>query len=234
MLEIRNLSVRYSELTVVRHVSIAVGPSEIITLLGSNAAGKSTIIRAISGLIQDTEGEIFFDDKKISSLSTKDRVECGIIQVPEGRRLFANMTVEENLIMGSFCKRAKPKRKSNLEKVYSLFPRIKERKWQQAGSLSGGEQQMCALGRALMAEPRLLMLDEPSLGLAPIIVSDIFKKIEQLHEEDVAILLVEQNVKKSLEIADRGYVLKNGEIVIQGSNNELLQNSELQKAYLGI
>ncbi len=234
MLSLTGVSVSYGDLQVIRNVSMGVHTGEIVTLIGANASGKSTLIKAISGILGNMRGRITFDGKDISGLSAGARVELGLIQVPEGRRLFPSMTVEENLVMGSICKRAKAKRADNLEKVYELFPRVLERRGQLAGSLSGGEQQMCAIGRAIMAEPRLLMLDEPSLGLGPMVVSDIFRTIVSLRSSDVTILLVEQNAKKALSVSDRAYILKDGMITLEGRGQDLLANNDVKKAYLGV
>ena len=234
MLDLSGVSVSYGDLRVIRGVHVNVKDGEIVTLIGANAAGKSTMIKAISGLLPGVEGRITFDGGDVSALPAEARVELGLIQVPEGRRLFPSMTVEENLVMGSICRRAKPKRKANLERVYALFPRVRERREQLAGSLSGGEQQMCAIGRAMMAEPRLLMLDEPSLGLAPLVVADIFRTIVALRETGVTVFLVEQNAKKALSVSDRAYVLKDGEIAQEGRGRDLLENDDVKRAYLGV
>lgn len=234
MLTIKNLSVTYGQLKVLNDISFKVKEGEIVSLIGANAAGKSTTLNSISRIVPTESGEILFEKKRIDRMQSNRIIELGIIQVPEGRRIFPYMTVQDNLDMGSYNKKAREKRKIALEKVYGLFPRLAERRNQLGGSMSGGEQQMLAIGRGLMAMPRILMLDEPSLGLAPVVVQTIFKVLKQVNAEDVTVLLVEQNVKKSLNISVRGYVLENGKIVLEGKSKELLQNSYLRKAYLGM
>ena len=234
VLTIKNLNVTYGQLKVLNDISFKVKEGEIVSFIGANAAGKSTTLNSISRIIPIESGEILFEEKRIDRMQSNRIIELGIIQVPEGRRVFPYMTVQDNLDMGSYNKKAREKRKIALEKVYGLFPRLAERRNQLGGSMSGGEQQMLARGRGLMAMPRILMLDEPSLGLAPVVVQLIFKVLKQVNGEGVTVLLVEQNVKKSLNISDRGYVLENGKIVLKGTDKELLQNSYLRKAYLGM
>ena len=234
MLTIDNLNVSYGQLHVLQDVCLEIKEDEIVSLIGANAAGKSTFLNSISQIISIQSGTIQFNDRPIHELRSDEIIELGIIQVPEGRRIFPFMTVQDNLDMGSFNYRARDKYKSSLAKVYDLFPRLAERRKQLAGSMSGGEQQMLAVGRGLMAVPRILMLDEPSLGLAPLVVQSIFDVLEQVNRDGMTILMVEQNVKKSLGLADRGYVLENGRIVMEGAGSELLQNAHLKKAYLGI
>ena len=234
MLTIKNLSVTYGQLKVLNDISFKVNEGEIVSLIGANAAGKSTTLNSISRIIPIKNGEILFEEKRIDTMQSDRIIALGIIQVPEGRRIFPYMTVQDNLDMGSYNQKAREKRKTTLEKVYDLFPRLAERKSQLGGSMSGGEQQMLAIGRGLMAMPKLLMLDEPSLGLAPVVVQTIFEVLKQVNAEEVTVLLVEQNVKKSLNISVRGYVLENGKIVLEGTSKELLQNNYLRKAYLGM
>ncbi len=219
---------------VLKDVSLAVGKGEIVSLIGANAAGKSSMMNAISSLVPISSGEILFGGERIDSLPSYEIIARGIIQVPEGRRVFPYMTVKENLLMGSYNRRAREKNKESLQRVYELFPRLAERENQLGESMSGGEQQMLAVGRGLMAVPRIMMLDEPSLGLAPIIVEMIFKVLQEVNRQGMTILLVEQNVKESLDIAARGYVLENGRIVLEGPGKDLLQNAHLKKAYLGM
>lgn len=234
MLTIKKLNVTYGQIQVLRDVSLEVKEAEIVSLIGANGAGKSTTLNSVSRIIPIKSGEIHFEGKRVDGLQSNEIIELGIIQVPEGRRIFPYMTVQDNLDMGSYNKKAREKRKESLERVFGLFPRLAERRNQLAGSMSGGEQQMLAIGRGLMTVPRILMLDEPSLGLAPLLVETIFSVLEQINKEGVTVLLVEQNVKKSLSISNRGYVLENGNIALEGIGEELLQNSYLRKAYLGI
>jgi len=234
MLKINNLNAYYGELQVLWDVSFKVEKGEIVSIVGANGAGKTTTLNAIMGLLCKAQGEIEFLGKRIDDLPTYKRVELGISLVPEGRQLFPYMTVIENLKLGAYTKEAYSKIDDTLEEVYQLFPRLKEREKQRAGTLSGGEQQMVAIGRALMSRPKLLMLDEPSLGLAPNLVAEIFNTIKKLNEAGTSILVVEQNVHDILEIADRGYVLENGKIIMEGEGEKLLKNEYLKKAYLGI
>lgn len=234
MLEIKKLNVGYGDLRVLYDVDLSIKKGQIVVLIGSNAAGKSTLLKSVSRTISIESGNIIWKGEDLKSCRIKEIVEKGLIQIPEGRKLFPFMTVQENLEVGSYSKRAKRDREESINEVYSLFPRLRERKNQFAGSLSGGEQQMCAIGRAMMAKPELLMLDEPSLGLAPILVQDVFDIVKTLNKRGVTILLVEQNVQHSLEIADYAYVLENGKIVLEGKGQELLADTKLKKAYLGM
>jgi branched-chain amino acid transport system ATP-binding protein len=234
MLKVANLKVNYGNFEALRSVSLQVGAGEIVALLGANGAGKSTTINTISGLTDMRSGELSFDGHDLTELPAHHRVELGIIQVPEGRKLFPFMTVLDNLLVGSFAKDARHQRGETLEMVYGLFPKLADRKDQLAGTLSGGEQQMCAVARGLMAKPKILMLDEPSLGLAPIMVETIFEAIAKINTLGTSILLVEQNVLYALEIANRGYVIETGETVLQGTSQELGGNEDLRKAYLGL
>lgn len=234
MLKIENINVFYGGFEALRSVSFEVKPGEIVALLGANGAGKTTTINTISGLTELKGGTIIFNDEKINGLPAYERVKRGIVQVPEGRKLFPTMTVLENLLVGSYLEEGRKHRAETLDKVFALFPKLEERKDQMAGTLSGGEQQMCAIGRGMMAQPKILMLDEPSLGLAPIIVEKIFEAIVQINKSGTSILLVEQNVLLALEIANKGYVLETGETVLEGSNKDLMGNEGLRKAYLGL
>ncbi len=233
MLKIRDLNVHYGGIHALRGVSIDVPENKIVTLIGANGAGKSTTLRSIIGLVKNSSGSVIYNGEDITNRKTKDIVSKGVVMVPEGRRVFPNLTVEENLILGAYIRKDKEKIKTDMEWVYELFPRLKERLWQKAGTMSGGEQQMLAVGRALMTKPKLLMMDEPSLGLAPLIVKDIFDIIKEIHKQGVTILLIEQNAKAALEVADYGYVLETGSIVLEGEGIDLLSNDEVQKAYLG-
>ena len=234
MLELNGIEAKYDDMQVLFGVSMRVDANEIVALVGSNAVGKTTLLKIISAVLKQSAGAITLEGRDISNMTSMEIVDLGIIQIPEGRKLFPHMSVQENLEVGSITPRSKKDRKHNLEMVYDLFPKLKERKKQMAGSLSGGEQQMCAIGRGLMGNPKLLMLDEPSLGLAPIIVMEVFDIIRKLHEQGVTILLVEQNVQHSLTIAQRGYVLEHGRIIMEGSGEELLENPHLKTAYLGL
>lgn len=234
MLKVTNLNSFYGEVQVLKDVSINVNKGEIVTLLGANAAGKSTLISCVSRTLKTFDGEIEFDGKRIENLNPDKIVELGLIQCPEGRLLFPKLSVQENLELGAFNKRSRAERKKRLEYVYSLLPRLGERSTQMAGSLSGGEAQMCAIGRGLMAQPILLMLDEPSLGLAPKIVIEIMNLIKKIRDEGTTVLLVEQNVRQSLKLSDRAYVMENGKIIMEGKGREMLNMDEIKKAYLGI
>ena len=233
MLEIRDLRAGYGQVQVLHGVDLDVAQGEIVALLGSNGAGKSTLNNNVSGIFRPFGGRIRFAGEDVTAAASERMVELGVIQVPEGRRIFPNMTVRENLELGGY-RRGKARRAENLARVVEVFPRLAERFGQIAGTLSGGEQQMLAIGRGLMAEPRLLILDEPSLGLSPILVEEVFGLIRRLHEQGLAILLVEQNVFQSLEIADRAYVLENGAIVLAGASAELIGDAGLKKSYLGM
>ena len=232
MLNIQGINVYYGNIHAIKDVSFHVHPGEIVTLIGANGAGKSTVLKTISGLLRTKTGEITFDGQDIRTTAPHKIVGMGLAHVPEGRRVFLSMTVEENLEMGAFPQPISGVGAS-LADVYERFPRLKERRRQIAGTLSGGEQQMLAMGRALMSRPRLLMLDEPSMGLAPILVQQIFDIIRELHAAGTTILLVEQNARMALSIADRGYVLETGCIVLEGTGQELMQSDAVKKAYLG-
>ena len=233
LLEVQDLRAGYGPVEVLRGVSLAVGAGEIVALLGSNGAGKSTLNNNVSGIYRPTAGAVRFDGNDIAGTASAAIVAAGLIQVPEGRRVFPNLSVRENLELGSY-RRARPRRRQNLDKVVATFPRLSERFAQKAGTLSGGEQQMLAIGRALMAEPRLLILDEPSLGLSPLLVDEMFALIGRLNQEGLAILLVEQNVAQSLDLAHRAYVLENGRIAHQGAAADLMNDPGVKRAYLGI
>ncbi len=234
MLKVNKINVYYGDLHVLWDVSLEVKEKETVAIVGANCAGKTTLLNTISGILKPRSGEIYFMNERIDKAHPSKIVELGIVQVPEGRQLFPQMTVLENLEMGASVPRAWEKRNETLEWVYQLFPILKERKNQKAGTLSGGEAQMLAIARGLMARPKLLMLDEPSLGLAPKLVLKVFEIIEKIREEGVSILLVEQNVGHALEISDRGYVLETGRIVLEGESRELLKNEYVKKAYLGL
>ena len=233
MLEVTDLHAGYGLTRVLEGVSLQVGPGEIVAVLGSNGAGKTTLNMAISGLVKPRGGRVVFEGRDITARAPAEIMGAGLIQVPEGRKIFPNLSVRENLELGSY-RRAKPNRARNLERVFATFPRLKERTGQAAGTLSGGEQQMLAIGRGLMAEPRLLILDEPSLGLSPLLVEEMFALIRKLHAEGLAIMLVEQNVAQSLEIAERAYVLENGSFVLSGAAAQVREDPELKRAYLGL
>lgn len=233
LLQISGLRTGYGRVEVLRGVDLRVDLGEVVALLGSNGAGKSTLNHTVSGLVAPWAGTVHFDGRDLTGAHYREVVRAGLIQVPEGRRIFPNLTVLENLELGSFA-RARERRAQNLERVFATFPRLKERITQKAGTMSGGEQQMLAIGRGLMAEPRLLILDEPSLGLSPLLVEELFTLIARLHAEGLSVLLVEQNVGQSLEIADRAYVLENGGIRFSGRPAQLLGSDELRRAYLGL
>lgn len=233
MLTVTNLHVNYGGINALRGVNINIEENKIVTLIGANGAGKSSTLRAIMGLVQKSEGKMEYDGEDLTNLPTKDIVKKGITLVPEGRKVFANLTVEENLILGAYTRMDHEGMKKDIDKIYNMFPRLKERHWQKAGTLSGGEQQMLAVGRGLMVRPKLLMLDEPSLGLAPLLVKDIFDIIKTIHNQGNTILLVEQNAKKALEIADYAYVLETGELVLEGRGKDLLKDEKVKEAYLG-
>jgi branched-chain amino acid transport system ATP-binding protein len=233
-LELKDIDVFYGDVQVLWKVTLSVEEGEIVSVVGANGAGKSTLINTISGVKLHQRGAIIFQRKPIHSLPPHERVPLGLVQIPEGRRIFPFMTTLGNLEMGSFHHGARGKREENLQKVYSLFPLLEERKDQLARTLSGGEQQMLAIGRALMSQPKVLMMDEPSMGLAPIVVKRIFETVKSINAQGMTILLVEQNVKQSLELSRRGYTVENGRIVLEGTGEELLKNEHLRKAYLGI
>jgi branched-chain amino acid transport system ATP-binding protein len=233
LLEIRNLHVTYGNVKALHGIDLAVEQGEIVTILGANGAGKSTTLMSISGLVKAAQGNITYKGEELTSLHAHNIVKKGISQVPEGRRIFGTLTVQENLNLGAFTLTDKEKIAKNQEWIFSLFPRLHERRQQLAGTLSGGEQQMLAIARALMGSPDLLLLDEPSLGLAPILVKSIFATIKEINKSGVTILLVEQNARAALKLADRGYVLEVGHMVLEGKAQDLLQNREVSKAYLG-
>jgi branched-chain amino acid transport system ATP-binding protein len=233
LLDVRDLDFAYGDVQVLRGVSLSVNAGEIVTLVGSNGAGKTTTLRNISRLVRPRSGTLVFDGHDLARLASHQVVELGVVQVPEGRRVFPEMTVLENLRMGGYIKTARADREKNLERGLTLFPRLRERVAQLAGTLSGGEQQMLAIARGLMARPRLLVLDEPSLGLSPLLVRTIFDTIVQINAQGISVLLVEQNVYQSLRIAARGYVLETGRIALSGTGSELLSNDQVKSAFLG-
>lgn len=234
LLEINNINVSYGDVQVLYGLDISVEEGEVVSIIGGNGAGKSTMLKTISGLLKPSFGTITFAGKAVHSLPPEDVVNTGLIQVPEGRRLFSLMTVKDNLLAGAHNKQAYAKREQTLKEVYALFPRLEERQGQAAMTLSGGEQQMVAIGRGLMACPKLLMLDEPSLGLAPILIAEIFRTIRMIANKGLTVLLVEQDVKHSLSLSDRGYVLEHGRIVMGSPASELLESPYIREAYLGI
>ncbi|HAV00961.1 MAG: ABC transporter ATP-binding protein [Lachnospiraceae bacterium] len=231
MLKIENLIVNYGGIEAVKGISIDVPYGSIITLVGANGAGKSTTLRAVAGLVKAKSGSISLDGEELSRLSTTDIVSKGITLVPEGRRVFPDLTVLENLKIGAYLR--KDDLKEDIEHVYDLFPRLRERSWQAAGTLSGGEQQMLAVGRALMSRPKIIMMDEPSLGLAPIVVQGIFEIIKEIHKQGTTVLLIEQNANMALKVADYGYVMETGRISLKGSGDDLLANDRVRELYLG-
>jgi branched-chain amino acid transport system ATP-binding protein len=234
MLKVESIDVFYGDLQVLWGVSFEVRDKEVLVLVGANGAGKSTTLKTISGLLRPKAGTVEFDGVRLDQAPADQIIGHGVVHVPEARRLFREMSVEENLIMGSLAPEARKRRAETLAWVYELFPRMKERRKQMAGTLSGGEQQMCAIGRGLMALPKLLMFDEPSLGLAPILVQDVFEIVKRINEQGVTVLLVEQNVRQTLALCDRAYVLENGRVVLQGTGKELLANGHVKEAYLGL
>jgi len=236
MLRLQNIHTGYGDIAVLKNVSLHVSRGEIVTLIGANGAGKTTLLNTICGLVRARSGAVVYNDREVTACSADEIVRLGISQVPEGRQLFAPMTVAENLELGAYRRyrrESKAAINADLERVFQLFPRLKDRLSQQAGTMSGGEQQMLAIGRALMARPRLLLLDEPSLGLAPIVVEDILARLSQLRAEGVTILLVEQNARVALKVADRAYVLETGRIILSGAAADLLQDRQVTRAYLG-
>lgn len=234
MLKIKDLDVFYGGIHALKSINFEINEGQIVTLIGSNGAGKTTILKVISGIVKKKNGDILFKDEEISKLPSEKIVELGIIHVPEGRKIFTDLNVEENLLMGAYLRKDKNEIRKDLENIYELFPRLKERKTQMGGTLSGGEQQMLAIGRAMMSKPKLLMLDEPSMGLAPIIVQEIYETIKKLNEErNLTVLLVEQNANLALQAAHHAYVIETGEIVLEGSGKELLGDDRVRKAYLG-
>jgi len=234
MLKVSGIDVFYGDLQVLWDVSFEVRDKEILVLVGANGAGKSTTLKTISGLLKPRKGSIEFDGVRLDQLSPDKVIGQGVVHVPEARRLFREMSVEENLIMGSLSPEARKKRTQTMEWVYELFPRMKERRKQAAGTMSGGEQQMCAIGRGLMALPKVLMFDEPSLGLSPILVQDVFEIAKRINKEGVTVMLVEQNVRQTLAMCDRAYVLENGRVVLEGTGKELSNDPHVKEAYLGI
>ena len=234
MLEVRDIDVYYGDAQALYGVSLSINEGEVVTLVGSNGAGKTTTLRAISGTRPTARGDLLFEGDSLAKVPAHQRPARGIALVPEGRELWPQLTVMENLELGAFTRSARSRRAETLARVFDMFPRLRERAKQFAGSMSGGEQQMVAIGRALMSRPRLLMMDEPSLGLAPMVVSQVFATIRRLHDEGLTILLVEQNLKKALEVADRGYVVETGTISLRGSSTELLANPAVRAAYLGL
>lgn len=233
MLEIKNLNVHYGVIHALKDASLTVNKGEIVTLIGANGAGKTTTLRTISGLNKATSGQIILEGKEITGVPASKRVEMKLSQVPEGRRIFPAMTIVENLEMGAFLRKDKANVKKDMENVYELFPILGQRKKQSAGTLSGGEQQMLAMGRALMSKPKILLLDEPSMGLAPLLVKEIFEIIKNINSDGTTILLVEQNAKMALSIAHRAYVIETGSIVMSGTGEELAKSDDIKKAYLG-
>ena len=233
MLKVENLSVHYGMIQAVRDVSFEVNEGEVVSLIGANGAGKTTILRTLSGLVRPSSGRIEFLGQEIQKTPAQKIVASGLSQVPEGRHVFSGLTVMENLEMGAFLKKNREENQANLKKVFSRFPRLEERKNQDAATLSGGEQQMLAMGRALMSTPKLLLLDEPSMGLAPIFIQEIFDIIQDIQKQGTTVLLIQQNANKALAIADRGYVLETGKIVLSGTGKELAASDEVRKAYLG-
>ncbi len=233
MLKIENLTVRYGMIEAIKGISFHVNDGEIVTLIGSNGAGKTTTMHAISGLIKPHSGTITLDDQDLIKMPAHKIITQGLAQVPEGRRVFAEQTVKENLLLGAYHRKDKDEILKDLDYVFELFPRLKEREKQLAGTLSGGEQQMLAMGRALMAKPKILLLDEPSMGLSPLLVKEIFRIIEEINKKGTTVLLVEQNAKMALAIADRAYVLETGKITLEGTGEELSASEQVRKAYLG-
>lgn len=233
MLEVKDLHVSYGGIRALRGVNLEVPDGKIVTLIGANGAGKSTLLRTISGLVKAESGSITYDGKELLGMPINKILELGIAQVPEGRRVFTNLSVLENLKIGAYLRKDKAEIQKDIEWVYELFPRLKERSWQMAGTLSGGEQQMLAVGRALMSRPKLMMMDEPSLGLAPLVVKGIFEIIREINRQGVTVLLIEQNANMALKTADLAYVLETGEITLHGTGAELLTNEAVKRAYLG-
>jgi branched-chain amino acid transport system ATP-binding protein len=234
MLRVEGLLVRYGQVTALWDVGFDVQKGEIVALIGANGAGKTTTLKTISGLLKPAAGSVSLDGDPLEKRSTMEIVERGVVHVPEGRKLFPDMTVKENLLLGGFHRGARAQQASRLEQVYTIFPRLKERQGQMGGTLSGGEQQMVAIGRGLMAGPRILMLDEPSLGLAPLLVDEMFRVVEEINKQGVTVLLVEQNTEHALRIASRGFVLESGKVVLSGTGPELLSNQRVREAYLGL
>lgn len=234
MLRAEGLDVRYGDVQVLHGVTVEVSEKEIVTIVGANGAGKSTLLKTVAGILRPTSGAIWFQGDRIDHLPSHRIVDRGLVRIPEGRKVFPTLSVLENLEMGSYLSKAKARRAQSLEQVFALFPPLKERSQQTGGTLSGGEQQMLAIGRGLMSLPRLLMLDEPSLGLAPILVLEIFRTVREINQRGTTILLVEQNVFNALDMASRGYVLENGRVVLSGQSKDLLENDYMREAYLGV
>jgi branched-chain amino acid transport system ATP-binding protein len=234
LLEVQNIDIFYGDVQVVFDLSLTVEERDVVSIIGGNGAGKSTLLKTVSGLMNPARGQILFEGRPVHTLAPEEVVERGIVQVPEGRRLFTLMSVQDNLIVGAYNPRADGNKDKTLEEVYSLFPRLRERSAQMATTLSGGEQQMVAIGRGLMAKPKLLMLDEPSLGLAPILIKNIFETVRHIAQQGTTVLLVEQDVKHSLSLSHRGYVLEHGRTVMEGPAKELLDNPHIKTAYLGL
>lgn len=233
MINIKDLVVAYGGIEALKGISLDVPSGKIVTLVGANGAGKSTTLKSIVGLVKPKSGTIEYEGKDITKINTERMVKNGIALVPEGRRVFEDLTVLENLKIGAYSRKDRKNIEDDLEKVYSLFPRLKERTWQLSGTLSGGEQQMLAIGRALMSRPKLIMMDEPSLGLAPIVVKGLFEIIKKINKDGMTVLLIEQNANAALKIADVGYIMETGRITLSGTGEELLNNDEIKKAYLG-
>ena len=233
MLKVEDLVVSYGGIEALKGISLNVPEGKIITLIGANGAGKSTLLRTIIGLVKPKSGKISYNEKEITSLNSQKIVTTGITLVPEGRRVFSNLTVLENLKIGAYMRNDKAEIEKDIEWIYGMFPRLQERNWQLAGTLSGGEQQMLAVGRALMCRPKLIMMDEPSLGLAPLVIKDIFRIIQEINAKGMTILLIEQNANMALKIADWAYVLETGRITMEGTGKELLENPQIREAYLG-
>ncbi|HYA91137.1 MAG TPA: ABC transporter ATP-binding protein [Thermodesulfobacteriota bacterium] len=234
MFDVKQISAGYGDIQILHTVSLKIERGEMVSVLGANGAGKTTLLLTLSGVLRPTAGEIYFFNKRVDCLEPHQIVKQGVVRIPEGRKIFQEMTVLENLELGSYIRTAKIHRKENLVKVFAIFPRLEERKHQLAGTLSGGEQQMLAIGRGLMTLPRILMLDEPSLGLAPLIVTNLFEVIKRINQEGMTILLVEQNMHLALSTAQRGYVIENGRIILEGESEKLLGEDHVRKAYLGI
>ena len=234
MLAVKDINTNYGKKQVLWNVSLEIGDGEIVALVGANGAGKTTLLKTISGALRPASGAIEFDGQRIEGLKSHAIVKMGMAHIPEGRKLFPDMSILENLEMGAYTKRVWERRQETLNEVYELFPRLNERRAQLARTLSGGEQEMVAIGRGLMSKPRLCIIDEPSSGLAPIVVCEIFQIIQRMRDQGIAIFLIEQNVPQTLEISDRGYVIENGHIVMEGSSKSLLENEDIRKAYLGL
>jgi branched-chain amino acid transport system ATP-binding protein len=234
LLDVKQISAKYGDIQILHRISLKIERGEMVSVLGANGAGKTTLLLTLSGVLRPTEGEIYFLNRRIDCLEPHLIVQKGVVRIPEGRKTFQEMTVLENLELGSYIRTAKIHRKENLAKIFALFPRLEERKNQLAGTLSGGEQQMLALGRGLMTLPQILMLDEPSLGLAPLIVMHLFEVIKRINQEGTTIMLVEQNMHLALSTVQRGYVIENGRIILEGESNRLLKEDHMRKAYLGI